>query len=34
MTAEDGWNRTSIGTPAEMQAFSEALYAFHERDWV
>ncbi len=34
MTAEDGWNRISIGTPTEMQAFSETLYAFRERRWV
>ena len=34
MTAEDGWNRISIGTPAEMQAFCKTLYAFRERHWV
>lgn len=34
MTTEDGWNRISIGTPAEMLTFSATLHAFRERDWV
>jgi len=34
MTKEDGWNRISIGTPTEMQAFATTLKAFREKGWV
>jgi len=34
MTKEDGWNRISIGTPQEMQAFTQTLLAFRDRGWV
>jgi len=34
MTAEDGWNRLSVGTPAEMQAFAKTLHAFRGKGWV
>lgn len=34
MTAEDGWNRLSIGTPPEMQEFSRTLRAFRDNGWV
>lgn len=33
MTEEDGWNRISIGTPMEMEAFTRTLRAFRERGW-
>lgn len=33
MTKEDGWNRLSIGTPAEMRAFTTTLRAFREKGW-
>ncbi len=34
MTSEDGWNRLSIGTPAEMTEFVRTLDAFRNRGWV
>ncbi len=34
MTAEDGWNRLSIGTPSEMQEFARTLRAFRDKGWV
>ncbi|NNC99228.1 MAG: histidinol-phosphate aminotransferase family protein [Gammaproteobacteria bacterium] len=34
MTTEDGWNRVSLGTPQEMQAFTETLKVFRQRGWV
>lgn len=34
MTKEDGWNRISIGTPREMQTFSQTLLAFRDRGWI
>lgn len=34
MTAEDGWNRISIGTPDEMTEFVRTLMAFRDRGWV
>jgi histidinol-phosphate aminotransferase len=34
MTTEDNWNRISIGTPSEMQAFSQTLKAFRDKGWV
>ena len=34
MTKEDGWNRLSIGTPAEMQAFADTLIAFRKHHWI
>jgi len=34
MTAEDGWNRISIGTPSEMKVFAKTLHAFREKEWV
>lgn len=33
MTEEDGWNRISIGTPTEMEAFSRTLRAFRQKGW-
>lgn len=34
MTKEDGWNRVSIGTPQEMQAFADTLTEFRLKGWV
>ena len=34
MTAEDGWNRISLGTAEEMTHFVKTLQAFRERGWV
>lgn len=34
MTAQDGWNRVSIGTPDEMQEFAKTLLLFREKGWV
>ncbi|MFT4937336.1 MAG: histidinol-phosphate aminotransferase [Paraglaciecola sp.] len=34
MTTEDNWNRISIGTPPEMQAFAKTLKAFRQKGWV
>ncbi len=34
MTADEGWNRISIGTPDEMVEFTRVLKAFRERGWV
>lgn len=34
MTKDDGWNRISLGTPSEMEAFSKVLIEFRERGWV
>ncbi|MEX0300495.1 MAG: histidinol-phosphate transaminase [Kordiimonas sp.] len=34
MTKEDGWNRISLGTAAEMQQFTRTLKAFREKGWV
>ncbi|PCI59116.1 MAG: hypothetical protein COB37_12130, partial [Kordiimonadales bacterium] len=34
MTKEDGWNRISVGTPAEMLAFAKTLQAFRNKSWV
>lgn len=34
MTKEHGWNRISVGTPEEMQEFTQALKAFRDRGWV
>lgn len=34
MTAQDGWNRVTIGTPDQMQAFVATLKAFREKGWV
>ncbi|WP_262694088.1 pyridoxal phosphate-dependent aminotransferase [Kordiimonas aquimaris] len=34
MTADEGWNRISIGTPDEMVEFTRVLRAFRERGWV
>ncbi len=34
MTAEDGWNRLSIGTPEEMMVFARTLRAFRDNGWV
>jgi histidinol-phosphate aminotransferase len=34
MTTEDNWNRISIGTPTEMQAFAVTLKAFRNNGWV
>jgi len=34
MTSEDGWNRLSIGTPAEMTEFVRTLDAFRTKGWV
>jgi len=34
MTKEDGWNRLSIGTPAEMRIFAKTLHAFRNEGWV
>ncbi|MDF2177377.1 histidinol-phosphate transaminase [Aliiglaciecola sp. CAU 1673] len=33
MTDEDGWNRLSIGTPAQMRDFVNTLQVFRERGW-
>ena len=34
MTKEDGWNRISVGTPKEMQAFVQTLKEFRNKGWV
>lgn len=34
MTAEDGWNRISVGTPEEMTEFVKTLRSFRDRGWV
>ncbi|WP_100657812.1 pyridoxal phosphate-dependent aminotransferase [Alteromonas flava] len=34
MTAEDGWNRLSLGTPDDMREFSQLLLKFREQGWV
>ncbi len=34
MTAEDGWNRLSLGQPEEMRIFTQTLEAFRENGWV
>jgi histidinol-phosphate aminotransferase len=34
MTVADNWNRISIGTPKEMQAFTKTLKAFRNKGWV
>jgi histidinol-phosphate aminotransferase len=34
MTADPYWNRISLGTPIEMQAFVNTLLAFRQRGWV
>ncbi|MEM7359068.1 MAG: histidinol-phosphate transaminase [Pseudomonadota bacterium] len=34
MTADDGWNRISVGTPEEMRSFSKTLREFRNRGWV
>lgn len=34
MTDSDYWNRLSLGTPAQMQEFTNTLVAFREQGWV
>lgn len=34
MTKDDGWNRISIGTPSQMEAFTKTLKRFREKGWV
>lgn len=34
MTEQNDWNRLSIGTPAQMNAFVKILFGFRERGWV
>lgn len=34
MTKDDGWNRISIGTPSQMEAFTKTLKSFREKGWV
>jgi len=34
MTADEHWNRISLGTPDEMQLFAQTLIAFRQNGWV
>ena len=34
MTADDRWNRISLGTPDEMKIFTQTLKAFRQKGWV
>ena len=34
MTLDDRWNRISLGTPDEMNIFTQTLMAFRQNGWV